>query len=190
MVQLPASKNDITVVQNSSGLKIEINNLLTEVELARNIQIPDLQAQYICKRLIEENVTRGQLQTARAWFLKGDWSNRYSKFSYQDFFPTEKQLATISDVLVKTHEQIADIMRKEFERGIEAGRKQAAAEQAQLNAIAEPDKLISKNIELYKEIFELKRELKETRTQLTNTETALTEYQRIQHGQQSTAHID
>ena len=117
------------------------------------------------------------------WLLYGAWSNRYSKFCYQDFFPTEKQLNTISNVLVRTHEQIAEIRKQEFERGVAEGLKQAAAQQAILKAAVEPDKLISKNIELYKEVFELKKELSDTRTELTNTKTALTEFQRIYNGQ-------
>lgn len=176
-------KNATAVERSSSDLKNEINNLITEVELARNISIPDDQAKYFFTRLLTDKVTFEQLQTARMWLLYGDWSNRYSKFCYQDFFPTEKQLNTISNVLVRTHEQIAEIRKQEFERGVAEGLKQAAAQQAILKAAVEPDKLTSKNIELYKEVFELKKELSDTRTELTNTKTALTEFQRIYNGQ-------
>lgn len=182
-------KNATAVERSSSDLRIEINNLLTEVELARNISIPDEQAKYFLNRLIADKVSREQLQTARSWFIYGDWSNRYSKFCYQDFFPTEKQLSTISNALVKTHEQMAEIRRQEFERGFAEGQKQAALQQAKLRESVEPDKLISKNIELYKQIFELKKELAEVKSQLTNTETAFNEYQRIANGQQSTSHL-
>lgn len=175
-------KKDTAVERSSSDLKIEINNLLTEVELARNISIPDDQAKYFFTRLQTDKVTQEQLQTARKWILYGDWSNRYSKFCYQDFFPTEKQLSTVSNALVKTHEQMAEIRRQEFERGFAEGQKQAALQQAKLREAVEPDKLISKNIELYKEIFELKKELSEVKSQLTNTESAFNEYQRIKNG--------
>lgn len=175
-------KKDTAVERSSSDLKIEINNLLTEVELARNISIPDDQAKYFFTRLLTDKVTQEQLQTARKWILYGDWSNRYSKFCYQDFFPTEKQLSTVSNALVKTHEQMAEIRRQEFERGFAEGQKQAALQQAKLREAVEPDKLISKNIELYKEIFELKKELSEVKSQLTNTESAFNEYQRIKNG--------
>lgn len=170
-------------------MKTELLNLITEIEIARGIILQKTHAKYFYKRLIEDKATVEQMQTARLWILRGDWTGRHGKFYYSDFWPTEKQLGTIASVQVKTAEQIAEIRRQEYERGYRDGEAASAKQRDILKTSIEQENLLKKNAELHKEVFALKEELRDKTTELINTQTALSETQRIQHGNSSSNNL-
>lgn len=93
----------------------------------RGISVSKDEALTYLRLLKGDNYTIEQLQAAKLWILKGDWTfKKQNRLELSDFYPTENQMKMFRDETVTlTKIDFHRKMKANYERGLNDGRAEA-----------------------------------------------------------------